>query len=218
VTGRSQKEKLWLVGGALGVVLLAALSWLLVVSPQLSNAASLRSQTDDAATMNLMLQSQVGDLRAQSHKLAAVQGQLDAEHAALPGENGIDSFTQQLASEASASHVKITSVVAAQPSAASGSSTSPPASGAATGANPAGQLFAIQVTVVSDGPVKAQQAFLKAIQTGPRAALVISTGLGAATTSAVRTLDAVTTMTVQVKVFVAPGTPAASGPVKQAGA
>lgn len=206
MTVRTQREKLVIAGGAFGVALVAALSWLMIVSPELSSASNLRQQTDDAQTMNLMLLHQVSDLRAASAQLPAVRSQMNAEREALPTSAGIDTLTRQLAATAHATHVALASVVADSP--APVTLTAPSAS-AAGPQNPAGKLYAIKVTVITNGRTRDQQAFLSKLQDGPRAVLVMSSGLGSASGSAVRTLDAATTMTLELRVFAAPQSPQA---------
>ena len=148
MTVRTQREKLVIAGGAFGVALVAALSWLMIVSPELSSASNLRQQTDDAQTMNLMLLHQVSDLRAASAQLPAVRSQMNAEREALPTSAGIDTLTRQLAATAHATHVALASVVADSP--APVTLTAPSAS-AAGPQNPAGKLYAIKVTVITNG-------------------------------------------------------------------
>jgi hypothetical protein len=226
MSNRSQTEKFWIGGGLLGIVVLALLAWFLVVSPELSSADSLRAQTDDANTLNLKLRGEVDDLVQQNKQLGAIHKQLDAAHAALPNANSLDTFTEQLTREAAQYGVKLTSVVATAPTLASGAQPAPaPSSTPSAGSqpdtdsgasntgnaatNPAGQLFAIPVTVVSEGSALRQQAFLHAIQTGPRSALVTSTALGSSTDA--NSSATVTTMTVQLQIFVAPLAPTTSG-------
>ena len=206
MSARTQKEKLVVGAGAFGVLLVAALSWLMIVSPELSNAANLRQQTDDAQTMNLMLMHQVNDLRSASAKLPAVRAEMNAVRDALPTVAGIDTLTRQLAATARASNVQLSSVVADSPAPVTLTATSASATGPQ---NAAGKLYSIKVTVITSGRTVNQQAFLRRLQQGSRAVLVMSSALGSASGSAVRTLDATTTMTLELKVFAAPQSPQA---------
>ena len=206
MTARSQKEKLVLAGGSFAVLLVAALSWLMIVSPELSNASNLHQQTADAQTMNLMLLHQVSDLRAANSQLPTVRSQMVAERAALPTVAAIDTLTRQLSTTAGVSHVKLDSVVADAPAPVTLTSTT---ASSAVSAQAAGKLYSIKVTVITHGRTRDQQAFLHKLQDGPRAVLVMSTALGSAAGSAVRTLDAATTMTLELKVFAAPQSPQA---------
>ncbi|MDT4932968.1 MAG: hypothetical protein QOK11_860, partial [Pseudonocardiales bacterium] len=49
---RTRTERLWVGGGSLAVVLLAIVGWLVVVSPKLSSASSLRSQKGEIQLQN----------------------------------------------------------------------------------------------------------------------------------------------------------------------
>jgi hypothetical protein len=48
-------DRVWLAGGAVAGVLISALAWFMVVSPELSNASSLDEQTVASQTQNISL-------------------------------------------------------------------------------------------------------------------------------------------------------------------
>jgi len=81
----------------------------------------------------------------------------------------------------------------------------------ASGAKAAGQLFGIQLTVITSGTLLHQRAFLQEIQRpGSRAALVTSTQLAPDTKSTAKSIADDADVTTALGIFVAPQTPAAA--------
>jgi hypothetical protein len=215
-----QDKRAWLGGGAIAAVLIAAVSWFIVISPERSSTTSLGTQTSAAQLQNTLTQAKITKLRRQSANLAKLQAQLASALEALPKASGLPAFTRQLSAQAAASHVAVTNISigtiaaasadggAVVPGAAAPPTTTPDAATPSTTPAPAtapGGVFAIPVTVISSGSLKNELAFLKAIQTlGPRRALVTSTLFAPDATSATTPLDKVTTVTAQLTVFSAP--------------
>jgi hypothetical protein len=211
----TDRYRLWLAGGALALAVALAVGWFAVVSPEMSAAASRRDDTAAAEFANLALQRQVAGLRAQTAQIAALEQQLHAAQAALPATAGIDTFTTQLSQYAHATQVLLTAITVGPPAVLAGggrpAGKAPVANAPATRA-PApravsGSLYSIDVSVVTTGTGAAQQAFLNRVQYGARAALVRSAAL--APSSAVHSLDAPSTMTLSLRVFVEPQAPTA---------
>jgi len=95
---------------------------------------------------------------------------------------------------------------------AEGAGTAGTAAGAgASGAKAAGQLFQIQLTVITSGTLLHQRAFLQEVQRpGDRAALVTSTQLAPDTKSTAKSIADDADVTTALGIFVAPQTPAAA--------
>jgi hypothetical protein len=214
-----QDKRVWLGGGALVAVLIAAISWFVVISPELSAASSLRTETSDAELQNVATQSQVTRLRLQSENLGELTTGLNAALQALPKASGLPAFTRQLNAQAESNHVAVTSIVTGAVSGvnADGTTTAPgttpttdttgttPAAGTTPAVSAAGGIYAIPVTVISSGSLANELAFLKAIQTlGPRRALVTSTLFAPDAPVATAPIDKATTVTAQLLVFSAP--------------
>ncbi len=215
--------RLWTAGGALAATVLGVGTWLAVVSPQLSDAQSLRSQIDGAQVQNAVLQGQLDRLQAQQRQLPQLRQQLSAAAAALPPQPALARFTDQVQRRAAASSVTVSAVVAGQPAVAGGT----PAAAAASTAAPAGAsspaaapsaaasssatgMYALPVSVVVSGRWSGDVAFLRGLQYGgPRAVLVTSVDVGSATGSSPGQAGQVA-MTVQCTLFVSvPAAPAA---------
>jgi len=236
---RTDDARLWLAGGVVAAVLGVAFGWLVLIGPQISQAAALRSQAADQQASNTLLQARVGALRTLSAQLPALVTALGSARAQVPITSALSTFTDQLGRQATQSKVTVTSVaVAASAGTASGTGagaganagagagSSPGAAGGATAGGPAGKLFAIPVTVITTGSLAQQRAFLTAVRAGPRASVVTATRLGPGSTAAgaagaggaaagagagsAGSIERTSEMTTQLTVFVAPQTPAAT--------
>jgi hypothetical protein len=216
----AQNRRVWVGGGALAAVLLALIGWFALINPQLSSAASLRGQAGAAEQQNAQLQAKIAKLQRQNDDLAGLTSSLRDALAALPTDSGLPEFTRQLAQQAGHHRVNLTSMsvgsvtpataatassTASSTTATSGSSTSSAATGSA-----AGNLYAIQVTLISSGTARDQVAFLRAVQVdGPRRALVTAVQFTPTSGSSDGAIDGASTMTTQLTVFSAPLEPQA---------
>ncbi len=201
----TQLRRLWIGGAAFAALLIAAVGWLFVISPELSSASSLRTEASDSDWQNTMLQSKVNKLAQESKNVGALTSALSAAIAALPTSSGLSGFTRQLTSQATAYHVEIQSIAVGSVSVVTADGTATATD--ATSTTAAGQLYAVPVTVVSTGSLAHQVAFLHAIQAiGPRRALVSSVQVGASGSTS-GSIDADDTATIQLTAFSAPQTP-----------
>lgn len=214
MNARTNTERLWLLAGIVGALAVLALGWLVFISPQLSDASSLHAQRDDIDTQNIQLEGRIQRLRGAN--MDSLRKELANAREALPSDSGLPDFTRQLAAEAAASLVKVTSITAGAPTlatasapaaATAGSDSTPAAPRTTTGA--AGNIFAIPVTIIVSGTPAHIQTLLHKIQSdGPRRALVVSAILTPSTGSPTG-LQTGAQMTVQTQIFVAPQDPAA---------
>ena len=126
----------------------------------------------------------------------------------LPGllpDSGLPDLTRELAADATAAGVKITSISAGSPVTAGGTS----APGQLTSA--AGHLFAIPVTLAVEGGLSQERVLLQRLQNGTRRALLVSAQFSGSGASAGSMMD----LSVQLKVFTAPQTPAAEAALEK---
>ena len=205
-----QDRRVWIGGGLVAGLILVAAGWLLLISPERSSVADLRSQ---AATINSANQAQIktiGGLAQKYRNIATLRSELSTALASLPPDSGLPAFTHEVTAIASGSGVKLGSITvgsvtapdasaastaaalaAAANAAASGSSTSTSTSTTAntsttttasssTTASSAGSQLAISVTLSTTGPLANQLAFEKSLQDGARRVLVTSDQLNAA--------------------------------------
>jgi Tfp pilus assembly protein PilO len=108
-------DRLWVIAGLAVVALLGVVTWLLLVSPQRSEADELRGQTATAVT-------QADQLRARTAKLAAAQAKIDeltrtrdARARALPSDSGVPAFLRQLQASGNAVGVDVSGLTVGMP-------------------------------------------------------------------------------------------------------
>lgn len=199
----TRSKVLWLGAGGAAAILLATTGWFGVVSPKLSATSTLQSQTEEVAQQNVRQQATITALQRQTENLPALTEKLRATMEALPFDSGLPAFTRQLASQAREHKVQLTTIGVGGVAPVTG----PGAPAAAPNAkSSAGTIFAIPVTLVSTGSGVQQLEFLRAVQTGPRHALVTSTQLVPAS-GGTASIASRSTMTTQVTVFSAPLAP-----------
>lgn len=206
-------DRVWMAGGGLGAVVIAAVAWFGVVSPELSNAASLDEQTLAAQTQNVTLQTKLNRLRADNANLDALVNSLKQARTALPVETGLAEFTRQLSGYASDNAVSVSAITAGEPTSVSSTGTGAAAAPARGGTvTPAGQTFALPLTVGVKGSAANDLRFLQAVQgLGRRAVLVSGTQL----TGDANTRGAAMQLTVQLQLFVAPQAPGSGDALAQ---
>lgn len=136
---RTDDARLWLAGGVVAAVLAVAFGWLVLIGPQISQAAALRSQAAEQQASNTLLQARVGALRTLSAQLPALVTALGSARAQVPITSALSTFTDQLGRQATQSKVTVTSVAVA-PAVAAADPT--PAAGAASAAGAAGAASA----------------------------------------------------------------------------
>lgn len=214
---RTRSERLWILSGAACVVIVALAAWAFVVSPKLGQAQSVRSQTDSAQGQNAALQANLDRLRAAYANIGQLRAQRDTAREALPTDNAMSAFTDQLAAQAKAAHVSITmlntsdpapitssALATVAPSTGSSSSTSAaPVATVPTGPTIAQGLYGIPVTLTVTGTAANDLRFLNAIQhRGPRAVLISSAQLGVAAASTGPSAKGNVSLDVSLQVFV----------------
>jgi hypothetical protein len=202
----AQDKRLWLGGVAVVAALIVLLGWFFLISPELSDASSIREQAESAESQNMVLQAKNAKLKNANDNAAALRAELAAALAELPADSGLAEFTRQLSAQAAANGVTLSSVVVGSAAPFAADTADAPATTTDTAAATASTaaLVAIPITVVAIGPCAGDIAFLQAIQvTGPRRALVSDVLLAPATG------EAPCTLTAQLSVFSAPLTPEA---------
>ncbi len=215
-----QDRRVWIGGGAFVALVLIAASWFLLISPELSDASSVRAQATNTNTQNSLTAAKNAKLAEENRNISFLKGKLRGALYSLPTDSGLPGFTDEASSVARFSQVHLTSivvgsitaVVAAAPVSTTGTTGAASTSTAATPANPAtagtaaaaGGQYTIPVTVASTGSYAHQIKFLKTLQTGARRVLVNSSQVSVTGQSRTGSVDAATTMTTQLTLFSAP--------------
>lgn len=184
-----EKMRQWSILTAVGVVAVLALGWFLLVSPQRSHAADLRTQAASQQSANATLQSQVNQLEQQKKGLPAQQRLLDQIATKIPGDPQLPALIRQLSAAAQGANVDLVSLSPGAPALAT--ATSAPAAssltaGAASHASAASTLAQIPVTLQVTGSYFNVESFFAAVEKLKRAMLVTGFALtpGGGTSSA----------------------------------
>lgn len=90
------KPRAWLVLSIFGALLIALLGWMLLISPQLSNASTLQQETADAQQQTATLRAKQAALEKQREELPAMEAELAALYEKLPTEAGVDTLIGQI--------------------------------------------------------------------------------------------------------------------------
>lgn len=111
----TSKARSWLVGGALGALVLLALGWFLVVSPKRSQAAAVRDETATQESANTVLRQQIAMLQAQAKGLVAKQAALQEVGRRVPPEPQLPALVRNLTGVHDRSGADIISITPAAP-------------------------------------------------------------------------------------------------------
>ncbi len=162
---RSQRERLWIVGGGVFALLVIVVGYSLVIGPQRSETSGVKGQVSRARLENAVLHSRIDALRQQNRNLASYQNSLRQSHLALPSTSGLPDFLRSLQSIGNATLAEVSSLTVGTPTDVT----------AVAGAKSAGVsgVYALPITAQVDGSVSALDAFLTQLQSvQPRAVLI----------------------------------------------
>jgi Tfp pilus assembly protein PilO len=195
--GARSSGRLWVLGGAALIVLLAVASYFLLIGPKYAEADDVDQQTGATQDQIVVLRKRNAELNKQEKQLPTFLAQLAKSQKALPATAGMSDFLNQL--QAAGDNVGIS---------VSGLSVAAPiASTSATG------VWELPVTLTAVGDADKLSAFLTQLQNvQPRAVLIKSVDFKAADATADTSGDAGAsqpTMNLSLSAFVAP--PAGSG-------
>lgn len=169
----------WILGASALSVLLALAGWFLLISPERSKAADLRTQRAEQQQRNDQLQLDIAQLKAAFKTLPAKQAELAVIKRQLPNNPALPTLVRSLTAIANESGAGLNSVAPATPVAVAASAPAAGAATSTTAAVPAG-LVAVPVTIVVDGSFAETELFLQKLQNEvTRAYLVQSLSIGA---------------------------------------
>ncbi len=193
---RAHADRLWMLGGAVGVALLVAIGWLGLVKPANDEADALREQTAVSEVQLIALHKRLGDLQQQEAAKATYAAELKRNQQALPADTGMPDFLRQLQTAATAVGVQVTAVDVGAPAQEPGAGL---------------PVWSLPVALTVTGSIGEVGPFLDQVQRiQPRAALVQQTNVTSAGEDGARTADVTATLT--MKVFVAPPNGSAPAP------
>jgi len=182
------RARQWSVLTAVACLAVVAAGWFVIVKPQRTHAASLRSQAADVLQTNQTLQAQISHLRAQAKDLPAQQRKLAEIATKVPDSPALPTLIRQLSAAADSSGVNLVSLAPGQPALVAAPVA--PAPAAAPAAQPGQPVRAATATTASTaaaaGPLLASiplqlqvqgsyfnlEQFFAAIEGLPRAMMV----------------------------------------------
>ena len=182
--GGGRSDRIWLIGGALGAVVLLAVGWFFFISPQNHQTSDLRDHAAASQLSLTALQRRLGELRQQDTDLPKYRAQLARDREALPAVSDMANFLRELQAAADVGKVSVGGIAIGVAGLASGT------------------VSAVPITVTATGTAVTLNQFLDQIQRVlPRAVLVSSANVVA---NAARGAATTATLTLVLQAFVAP--------------
>ncbi len=180
-------HRFWMIGGALGAVVMLAVGWFFLISPQYGQTRGLHDETAAAELHRSSLQHRLIELRRQSERLPEYRAQLARDRRALPTEAGLSDFLRELQAAGDRTGVSVTGVTVGAPTEATGGT----------------KVYALPITLTAEGSAANLGELLDQLQqVQPRALLIGSTNAVPAEQNG--TLGGTVTLTLTLTVFVAP--------------
>lgn len=189
-----RSDRLWAFGAIAAAVVLAVLSWILLIGPQRAKTVVVKQQTVDAETQSAVEQRKLNKLKQDYQRRDTFVAELAANRQALPSVAATADLLRELQTAGDRAKVSVTSLTAGNPVELS-----------ATGA----RIAVVTITINATGPLSGLQTFLDQIQrVQPRAMLVHDVGL--APSESGESVTGPARLTVGAQVFVSVQGPAAS--------
>lgn len=190
--GGRHADRLWIIAGVAVIAVLGVATWILAVSPQRTEAADLRADTETAHAQADDLRARIVKLTADKANLSALKTALNARTDALPDTSGVPAFLRQLQATGTAVDVDVSGVTVGDPSPVEALPT----------------VWSVPIQLTAEGTADDLATFLKQLQGADqqRAVLIETANLGSDNAGAT-TADLM--LSLSIKAFVAP--PAGAG-------
>lgn len=169
------KTRQWVLLTAVACLAVLAAGWFLVVKPERSHAASLRTDTQGVLAKNNALRTQVDQWRQQQRDLPAQQKKLAAYARQIPDNPALPALIRQLSSAADGAGVTLVSLAPTQPTAPVPTN---PAAAITKAAPGAASYLQIPITVEVTGTYFNVEQFFAAVEQLNRAVLVSGFNIG----------------------------------------
>lgn len=114
---RIQADRLWMIGGAVIVALLVALTGMVFVAGQRSQAQGFQDEIDMAQIQATQLRKRTAELKAEQDRIDRLTEERDALKAALPTDSAVPEFLRQMQSSGSAVGVDVSGITVGAPAA-----------------------------------------------------------------------------------------------------
>ncbi len=182
--GARHADRLWMTGGAVVVVLLAVVTWFLLVNPKSDEVDELADQTSVTTIQAAGLRKQIVKLQDDQKNIVKLTAERDALLDALPSDSGVPAFLRQLQASGTDVGVDVNGITVAAPAreeAASG-------------------VWALQIQLTAEGSADQLGDFLNQLQGSDQKRAVLIEAANLETGDKADELS----LSLTVKAFVAP--------------
>lgn len=153
-------ERVWIIGAAAGAVVLAALAWFFLISPQNAQTSAINEQAAVEKQRVASLQKRLNELREQNQRLPAYEAELAAGRRALPRTPELAGLLRELHAAGTASRVALDGMTFGNPTPSTAGNT---------------RAYSVPLSLTATGPGVDLERFLNQLQQlQPRAALISS--------------------------------------------
>jgi Tfp pilus assembly protein PilO len=180
-------DRLWVVGGAVGAVLLLAIGWFFFIGPQQAQTDALNEKAAAAQVQLAAQRRRLAELRKDNTMLPQYRAQLALDQQALPTTSGLSDFLRQLQAGGDRTGVSVSGVTVAAPLEVTAASR---------------HLYALPVTLTATGTFAELSDFLDQLQRVQPRVLLIDNATAAPGVGSL-TLAGAVSLTFGVRVFVA---------------
>ena len=172
-------DRLWMLGGLFGIIVLVVAAYLLAIKPIYADKADKESQVDDQQLALVTLRTQLNQLKAKAKNQATYTAQLNAKTAAMPDSYDVPNYLRALQTSGTAAKVIVSGISV----------------GAPTKLTRSAEVISVPINLTATGAPADLGRFIDRLQNvQSRAVLITSVSLSAGTaagdTSATFTLSA----------------------------
>ena len=185
-------NRIWIISGALVIVIVLALGGLLGVKPQLDAASASNSDRESVELLNRQHVAELALLKAQAEDIDALAAQVAELRRSVPASADLDTFMGELGALQAANNVVVTSYA---PTDAALFLPSPEVEGVVPASVMNSNFATISVAITVIGARESTLNFVQGLQSGSRLVLVSDINVAAA-------VDGVTTTTITGLVYV----------------
>jgi D-arabinose 1-dehydrogenase-like Zn-dependent alcohol dehydrogenase len=113
-------DRLWMLGGLFGIIVLVVAAYLLAIKPIYTDKAEKQGQADDQGVTLVTLKTQLNQLKAKAKNQAAYTAQLNAKTAAMPDSYDVPNYLRALQTSGTAVNVAVSGVSVGSPAKVTG--------------------------------------------------------------------------------------------------
>jgi len=146
--GARHADRLWMIAGAVVILLLALVSWFLLIRPEKIETTDLTVQTDTASAQAVDIRKRIVELKKEKANLTKLKATLAGYQDALPADSGVPAFLRQLQASGTALDVDVSGITVSSP----------------TELEQVPGVWALSIQLTADGTAESLGAFLDQLQ------------------------------------------------------